>query len=55
MGWQPARKRLARAFSPWIKARVRRRPTTAPPRANTHGAHQVVYTLAGITKHKYLG
>ena len=42
MGWQPARLRLTRAFTRCRKARVRRRPTKAPPRANTHEAHQVV-------------
>ena len=41
-GWQPARERLTRAFRLFRRTRVRRRPTKAPPRANTHGAHQVV-------------
>ena len=42
MGWQPARQRLTRASNPCSKARVRRRPTKAPPREKAHGAHQVV-------------
>ena len=49
-GWQPARLRCTSALRVLRRRRVSRKPAKAPPRPKAHGAHEVVYRLAGTTK-----
>ena len=41
-GWHPARQSLTPPLARVSRATVRRKPNTAPVRANTQGAHHVV-------------